>query len=207
MATCPRTPNTTPRANASPSSRAASASWRAIIPSVEVIDVSQLSGDQVTFGAQGHHRRRGKRGGEDLPHRRPARGRHEERVDLDLLAARQGADGQEGGRQRSRCPPPAAPAPSRSPPVAYRLRRQRAAPARLRRRGPSRPARAPRRSPRAGHAADIRRGAHRGAILRTPTIENPAVPRRRRRVLLKLDNLQAHRRLQGTRRGQPAARC
>ena len=51
MAICRRTPNTTPRANASPSSRAASPNWRRSSPSVEVIDPSSLSGEHVKFGA------------------------------------------------------------------------------------------------------------------------------------------------------------
>ena len=51
MATCRRTPNITPPASASPSSKAVSPNWRRSSPSVEVIDPSALSGDHVKFGA------------------------------------------------------------------------------------------------------------------------------------------------------------
>ena len=51
MATCRKTPNITPRANASPSSKAASRNWRKSSARVEVIDPSTLSGDHVKFGA------------------------------------------------------------------------------------------------------------------------------------------------------------
>ena len=51
MATCRKTPNTMPPGNASPSSKAASRSWRRSSRAVEVIDPSSLSGEHVKFGA------------------------------------------------------------------------------------------------------------------------------------------------------------
>ncbi len=51
MATCRKTPSTTPRENGNPSSKAASQELEEIVSAVEVIDPSTLSGDNVKFGA------------------------------------------------------------------------------------------------------------------------------------------------------------
>ena len=71
-----------------------------ITNSAEVIDPSQLSGDNVKFGAHVWVVEEDSEKEFDVPDRRPARGGHQERPDLRLLAARQGADRPQGGRYR-----------------------------------------------------------------------------------------------------------
>ena len=73
-----------------------------IVSSVEVIDPSTLSGEHVMFGA--HVRLVDEETEKEATYQIVGvlRGRHQGRPAVDLLAARQGADRQEGGRHRFR---------------------------------------------------------------------------------------------------------
>ena len=116
------------RGNASPSSRAASPSSKTIIPSAEVIDPPGCPATRCKFGA--HVTVVDEETEDEKTYRIVGVYEADMKVGshLDLLAARQGADRQEGGRQR-RGPAPAAPASMRSlavrfaePPMRLRMR-------------------------------------------------------------------------------------
>ena len=100
MATCRKTPNTTRRASASPSSKAASHELEEIVGGVEVIDPSTLSGSHVKFGA--HVKLVDEETEKEATYQ--IVGVHEAdikaRAAVDFLAAGEGADRQEGRRHR-----------------------------------------------------------------------------------------------------------